>query len=168
MMPSYVHWLRERVGHAKIILTGAAGLIRDAQGRVIAFGGRVLDNRLPKYINSPESPLYSKARAVYGVYESRQAIAKADRAIVVEGYIDAIALWQAGFKETVASLGTALTVEQLRLLSRYSRNLIACFDGDEAGRLIATGRRRRPARNTTDRPPNPRRFAPRILPPQTR
>jgi DNA primase len=108
--------------------------IRDAQGRVLAFGGRVLDNRLPKYINSPESPLYSKARAVYGVYESRQAIAKADRAIVVEGYIDAIALWQAGFKETVASLGTALTVEQLRLLSRYSRNVIACFDGDEAGR----------------------------------
>ncbi|MEA2679980.1 MAG: primase, partial [Candidatus Binataceae bacterium] len=108
--------------------------IRDAQGRVLGFGGRVLDQSLPKYINSPESPIYSKARALYGVFEARQAIAKGDRAIVVEGNIDVIALWQAGFKETVASLGTALTVDQLRLLSRYSRNIFACFDGDAAGR----------------------------------
>jgi DNA primase len=108
--------------------------IRDAQGRVIAFGGRVLDSRLPKYINSTESPLYSKARTVYGLYEARPAMTKADRAIVVEGYIDAIALAQAGFKETVASLGTALTVDQLRLLGRYTKNVIACFDGDNAGR----------------------------------
>jgi DNA primase len=108
--------------------------IREAQGRVLGFGGRVLDQSLPKYINSPESPIYSKARALYGVFEARQAIAKADRAIVVEGNIDAIALWQAGFKETVASLGTALTVDQLRLLVRYSRNIFACFDGDAAGR----------------------------------
>jgi DNA primase len=108
--------------------------IRDPQGRVIAFGGRVLDNRLPKYINSAESPLYSKARALYGLPEARSAISKADRVIVVEGYIDVIALWQAGFKETVATLGTALTIEQLRLLSRYTRNILACFDGDEAGR----------------------------------
>jgi DNA primase len=108
--------------------------IRDAQGRVVAFGGRVLDDRLPKYINSPESPIYSKARTVYGLSEARQAIAKADRALIVEGYIDVIALAQAGFKETVASLGTSLTVEQIRLLSRYTRNLIACFDGDNAGR----------------------------------
>jgi DNA primase len=110
--------------------------IRDAQGRVIGFGGRVIDpaSTAPKYINSPESPIYSKARALYGVFEARQAIAKADRAIVVEGNIDVIALWQAGFKETVASLGTALTVDQLRLLARYTRNIIACFDGDAAGR----------------------------------
>jgi DNA primase len=108
--------------------------IRDAQSRVIAFGGRVLDGRLPKYINSPESPLYSKSRALYGLVEARPGISKEDRVIVVEGYIDAIALWQAGFRETVASLGTALTVEQLRLLSRYTRNILACFDGDEAGR----------------------------------
>jgi DNA primase len=107
--------------------------IRDAQGRVIAFGGRVLDDRLPKYINSPESQLYSKARMVYGLYEARQAIGKADRAIIVEGYLDTIALWQAGFAETVASLGTALTPDQLRLLGRFTRNLIACFDGDNAG-----------------------------------
>lgn len=108
--------------------------IRDAQGRVIAFGGRVLDNRLPKYINSAESPLYSKARALYGLAEARLTISKEDRAIVVEGYIDVIALSQAGFKETVATLGTALTIEQLRLLSRYTRNILACFDGDDAGR----------------------------------
>jgi DNA primase len=108
--------------------------IRDAQGRVIAFGGRVLDNRLPKYINSAESPLYSKARALYGLAEARPTISKEDRAIVVEGYIDVIALSQAGFKETVATLGTALTIQQLRLLSRYTPNIRACFDGDDAGR----------------------------------
>ena len=113
--------------------------IRDAQGRAIAFGGRVLDARLPKYINSPESPLYSKARTLYGLFEARQAIssnvaAGKDRAIIVEGYFDVIALWQAGFKEAVAGCGTALTVEQLRALSRYTKNVIACFDGDAAGR----------------------------------
>lgn len=108
--------------------------IRDAQGRAVAFGGRVLDRRLPKYVNSPESPLYSKARHLYGLCEARNAIARADRAILVEGYFDVIALWQAGFKEAVASLGTALTADQLRLLARYTRNVIACFDGDEAGR----------------------------------
>ncbi|HEY2525173.1 MAG TPA: DNA primase [Candidatus Binataceae bacterium] len=108
--------------------------IRDAQGRVLAFGGRVLDQRLPKYINSPESPLYSKSRNVYGLYEARAAIASADRALVVEGYLDAIAVWQAGFKETVASLGTALTADQLRLVGRHTRNVLACFDGDAAGR----------------------------------
>ena len=113
--------------------------IRDAQGRAIAFGGRVLDARLPKYINSPESPLYSKARTLYGLFEARQAISSSassgkDRAILVEGYFDVIALWQAGFKEAVAGCGTALTVDQLRVLSRYTKNVIACFDGDAAGR----------------------------------
>jgi DNA primase len=130
-----------RIGVIKASGSGAADMfwgrlmfpIHDAAGRVIAFGGRVLDERLPKYINSPESPLYSKARNLYGLAQARSAIAKADRAIVVEGYIDAIALAQEGFKETVASLGTALTVDQLRLLGRYTRNVFACFDGDKAG-----------------------------------
>jgi DNA primase len=111
--------------------------IQDARGHIIAFGGRVLDNRLPKYINSTESPLYSKARALYGLFEARAAIGKADRVVVVEGYVDVIALSQAGFKETVATLGTALTVDQLRLLSRYTRNILACFDGDDAGRTAS-------------------------------
>ncbi|MGH7949893.1 MAG: DNA primase, partial [Candidatus Binataceae bacterium] len=108
--------------------------IRDVQARVIGFGGRVLDERLPKYINSPESPLYSKARSIYGICEARATIGANDRVIVVEGYIDAIMLAQAGFKETVASLGTALTADQLRILGRYTKNVLACFDGDEAGR----------------------------------
>ncbi len=113
--------------------------IRDAQGRVLAFGGRVLDARLPKYINSPESPLYSKTRTLYGLYEARTAISSQassgkDRAILVEGYFDVIALSQAGIKEAVAGCGTALTVEQLRILSRYTKNIFACFDGDAAGR----------------------------------
>ncbi|HEY2663458.1 MAG TPA: DNA primase [Candidatus Binataceae bacterium] len=107
--------------------------IRDAQGRAIAFGGRVLDQTLPKYINSPESPLYSKARSVYGLHEARAAISKNERAIVVEGYIDAIALAQAGFPEVVAGLGTALTADQLRLVGRYTRNIYVGFDGDAAG-----------------------------------
>jgi DNA primase len=108
--------------------------IRDAQGKVIAFGGRVLDARMPKYLNSPESPAYSKARTLYGLHEARAAIASQDRVIIVEGYFDVIALWQAGFRETVASCGTSLTVDQLRLLSRYTKNVLACFDGDNAGR----------------------------------
>jgi DNA primase len=108
--------------------------IRDVQGRVLAFGGRVLDDRLPKYINSPESALYSKTRTLYGIHEARQVITAKDRVILVEGYIDAIMLSQAGFKETVAGCGTALTVDQLRVLARYTRNVLACFDGDSAGR----------------------------------
>ena len=108
--------------------------IRDAQGRVLAFGGRVMDDRQPKYLNSPESPLYSKTRTLYGIHEARQAIQSKDRVILVEGYFDVIALWQAGFKEAVAGCGTALTVEQLRFLSRYTKNVLACFDGDSAGR----------------------------------
>jgi DNA primase len=108
--------------------------IRDAQGRVIAFGGRVLEDRQPKYLNSPESPLYSKARALYGLFEARKAIAAHDRVFVVEGYFDVIALSQAGIREAVAGCGTALTVDQLRILGRHTKNVIACFDGDNAGR----------------------------------
>jgi DNA primase len=126
---------QDRVGARDMFRARLMFPIRDSQGRVLAFGGRVLDpQRSPKYINSPESPLYSKSRNVYGLYEARAAIASADRAIVVEGYLDAIAVWQGGFKETVASLGTALTVDQLRLVGRHTRNVFACFDGDGAGR----------------------------------
>src|SRR5262249_19057975 len=87
-----------------------------------------------KYLNSPESPAYSKTRTLYGLHEARAAIASQDRVIIVEGYFDVIALWQAGFRETVASCGTSLTVDQLRLLSRYTTNVLACFDGVNAGR----------------------------------
>ena len=92
--------------------------IRDVQGRAIAFGGRVLDDRLPKYINSAESPLYSKARNLYGLYEARQAIAKNDLAIVVEGYLDAIAVWAGGLQGSRREPRHRADVDQLRLLGR--------------------------------------------------
>src|SRR5215469_8101953 len=106
--------------------------IRDPQGRVIAFGGRTLEDRQPKYLNSPESPPYSKTRTLYGLFEARAAMQSKDRAVLVEGYLDVIALWQAGIREVVAGCGTALTVEQLRVLARYTKNVLACFDGDAA------------------------------------
>jgi DNA primase len=111
--------------------------IHDAQGRVIALGGRALDERPPKYLNSPESPIFNKGRTLFGLNQARRAIVAADRVIVVEGYIDALALWQAGFRETVATLGTALTVEHLRTLGRYTRTVLACFDGDNAGQAAS-------------------------------
>ena len=117
--------------------------ITDVSGKVIAFGGRVLPGRPasgeppPKYLNSPESPLFHKGRALYGLSQARDAIRRADRGIVVEGYLDVISLVQAGIGEAVAPLGTALTPDQLRLLRRFTENVIACFDGDVAGRRAA-------------------------------
>ncbi len=108
--------------------------IRDAQGRVIGFSGRVLDESLPKYINSPESPLYSKARAVYGIYEARQTIAKARSRDRGRGQYRRNRAVAGGVQGDRRELGTALTVDQLRLLARYTHNIFACFDGDAAGR----------------------------------
>ena len=109
--------------------------IRDVTGRFIGFGGRTLktDKKVPKYVNSPESPLYDKSRALYGIHLARNAIVKADRAILVEGYTDVMAMRQAGVEHVVASSGTALTVEQVRLLRRFSKNITMLFDGDPAG-----------------------------------
>ena len=117
--------------------------ISDAGGRIVAFGGRVLPGRPtagdppPKYLNSPESPLFRKGHTLYGLSQARDAIRQTGRAIVVEGYLDLIALAEAGVAETVAPLGTALTVEQLRTLRRFTERVIACFDGDAAGRRAA-------------------------------
>ncbi len=117
--------------------------ITDTSGKVIAFGGRILPGRPaggeppPKYLNSAESPVFRKGHTLYGLALARDAIRKADRAIVVEGYLDLIALAQAGIGEVVAPLGTALTAEQLRLLRRFTETVIACFDGDLAGRRAA-------------------------------
>jgi len=117
--------------------------IADRAGKVIAFGGRVLPGRPvtgdppPKYLNSPESPIFHKGQTLYGLSQARAAIRKAGRAIVVEGYLDVIVLAQAGIGEVVAPLGTALTVDQLRVLSRLTEVVIACFDGDLAGRRAA-------------------------------
>src|SRR6185436_1968537 len=118
--------------------------IQDLAGRVVAFGGRVLpgtqvsaDNPPPKYLNSPETPLFKKGQTLYGLGLARDAIRARERVVVVEGYLDVIAVAQAGIGEVVAPLGTALTADQLRVLKRFSETVIACFDGDEAGRKAA-------------------------------
>ena len=104
-------------------------------GRVIAFGGRVLENQdnTAKYLNSPESQIYSKRRSLYGLFHSKEEIRKLDRAILVEGYMDLISLYQAGVKNVVASSGTSLTEEQVQLLSRFTKNILVLFDADPAG-----------------------------------
>ncbi|OED35479.1 DNA primase [Chromatiales bacterium (ex Bugula neritina AB1)] len=112
--------------------------IRDRRGRVIGFGGRVMDNSEPKYLNSPETPLFQKGRELYGLYELRKATRNSpQRIIVVEGYMDVIALAQAGLKYAVATLGTATSSEQVSLLFRETDEVVFCFDGDSAGRKAA-------------------------------
>ncbi len=111
--------------------------IRDKRGRVIGFGGRVLDDSLPKYLNSPETTLFHKGQEVYGLYELLQANPKPQRILIVEGYMDVIALAQAGINYAVATLGTATSQSHLDLLFRFSSELIFCFDGDKAGQEAA-------------------------------
>ncbi|HEY6872159.1 MAG TPA: DNA primase [Geobacteraceae bacterium] len=108
--------------------------IADAQGRPIGFGGRVLDDALPKYINSPESPIYRKSEVLFGVNLARQAMREQGGAIVVEGYFDHLALYRAGVRHAVATCGTALTGEHLKLLQRYAGRVFTLFDADAAGR----------------------------------
>jgi DNA primase len=107
--------------------------IRDKRGRVIAFGGRVLDDSLPKYLNSPETALFHKGKEVYGLYELLQKNTKPERILIVEGYMDVIALAQYGINYAVATLGTASSKSHFDLLFRFSSELVLCFDGDSAG-----------------------------------
>lgn len=104
-------------------------------GRVLGFGGRILkkDAKAAKYLNSPESDIYHKSKILYGVYQAKTAIARADECFLVEGYTDVISLHQAGIKNVVASSGTALTVDQIVLIKRYTRNITLLYDGDPAG-----------------------------------
>jgi len=114
--------------------------LRDARGRVIAFGGRVLGKageHEPKYLNSPETPLFHKGRELYGAYELRKALRDVPRILVVEGYMDVIALAQHGIRYACATLGTSTTPEHLKRLSRLSSEVVFCFDGDRAGRAAA-------------------------------
>jgi DNA primase len=111
--------------------------IRDARGRTIAFGGRVLDQGEPKYLNSPETELFHKGRELYGLYESRQATRSLQRLLVVEGYMDVVSLHQAGVTYAVATLGTATTPEHLQRIFRLVGEVVFCFDGDRAGRAAA-------------------------------
>lgn len=109
--------------------------IHNLSGRVIAFGGRTLrnDKKVAKYINSPETDVYHKSKIVYGIYQAKAEIIKQDNCFVVEGYTDVISLHQAGIHNVVASSGTSLTVEQIRLIKRYTNNLTIMYDGDDAG-----------------------------------
>lgn len=112
--------------------------IRDIRGRTIGFGGRTLEPKgTPKYLNSPETPVYQKGHHLYGLYEATRSQNQRDRLIVVEGYMDVIALAQHGLSETVAALGTAFTQQHLRLLAKHSKHFIFCFDGDTAGQQAA-------------------------------
>ena len=111
--------------------------IRDARGRVIAFGGRIIDAGEPKYLNSPETVLFHKGRELYGLYETRRARANLSRLVVVEGYMDTVRLHQAGLEYAVATLGTATTAEHLRRLFRLTPAVVFAFDGDRAGRAAA-------------------------------
>ena len=111
--------------------------IRDPRGRPIAFGGRIIDQGEPKYLNSPETPLFHKGRELYGLYEARQALRKVERLMVVEGYVDVVRLAQSGIAYSVATLGTATTPEHLNRLFRVTSEIVFCFDGDAAGRTAA-------------------------------
>ena len=111
--------------------------IVDVRGNVIGFGGRVLGDGEPKYLNSPETPVFEKGRELYGLYQARRAIRDAGRVVVVEGYMDVVALAQAGVEYAVATLGTATTPLHVQKLLRQADEIVFCFDGDEAGRRAA-------------------------------
>ena len=111
--------------------------IRDKRGRVIGFGGRVLGDALPKYLNSPETDIFHKGRQLYGLYEAQQDNPEPPRLLVVEGYMDVVALAQYDINYAVASLGTSTTADHIQLLFRVTNNVICCYDGDRAGRDAA-------------------------------
>jgi DNA primase len=111
--------------------------IRSARGHVIGFGGRVLDTGEPKYLNSPETPIFRKGHELYGLFEARQNPGKPKAIIVVEGYLDVASLVQFGIENVVATLGTAMTAENMKRLTRLTDRVIFCFDGDRAGRAAA-------------------------------
>ena len=108
--------------------------VYDLSGRIVAFAGRVLDDGKPKYINSPESPIYHKGRILFGLYQARQAMRQSGEVLLVEGYFDQLALYRAGFPQVVATCGTALTVDHARLLKRYVQRVVLLFDQDNAGK----------------------------------
>jgi DNA primase len=111
--------------------------IVDVRGMVIGFGGRILETGEPKYLNSPETPLFEKGKELYGLYQARRALREAGRVVVVEGYMDVVALAQCGIEYAVATLGTATTPLHVQKLLRQSDEIVFCFDGDGAGRRAA-------------------------------
>ncbi|MBT8149040.1 MAG: DNA primase, partial [Gammaproteobacteria bacterium] len=111
--------------------------IRDNRGRIIAFGGRVLGDDKPKYLNSPETAVFHKQRELYGLYEARKSNAQLDYLILVEGYMDVLALFQRGISNALATLGTASNIQHLEKIFRHTGKLVVCFDGDDAGKKAA-------------------------------
>jgi DNA primase len=111
--------------------------IRNVKGECIGFGGRVLFEGTPKYLNSPETPVFSKGRELYGLFEARNALRDMGYALVTEGYMDVVALAQLGFPNAVATLGTACTTDHVQKLFRFTDNVVFSFDGDGAGRRAA-------------------------------
>ena len=107
--------------------------IRNLSGQIMGFGGRALDDTLPKYLNSPETPIYTKGRSLYAMEKARQEVGRSESVIVVEGYFDAIALHQAGIRHVVATLGTALTPFHLQIIRRFAKQVVLIFDPDQAG-----------------------------------
>lgn len=122
-------WMRDRFG-GRVIFP-----IHNLAGRVIAFGGRILkdDKNTAKYLNSPESEIYHKSKVLYGIYQAKREMTRTDKAYLVEGYTDVLSMHQAGIENVVASSGTALTVEQIRLVRRFTPNITIIYDGDAAG-----------------------------------
>ncbi len=145
----FPHYQDETLAHAGLVIDHESGRrydrfrhriifpIHDRKGRVIAFGGRVLDGSEPKYLNSPETPLFEKGRELYALPLARDGIRTHGYAIVVEGYMDVLALHQAGLDNAVAVLGTAATAQHVKTLLAMTDTLVFCFDGDEAGRRAA-------------------------------
>jgi DNA primase len=123
----YYDWFRHRIIFP----------ILDIQERVIGFGGRAFTDDQPKYLNSPDTPLFSKTRSLYGLNLARKHMSEIERAMVTEGYMDVITAHQAGFTECVATLGTALTADQIKILSRYTKNVRLAYDADSAGMKAA-------------------------------
>ncbi len=111
--------------------------ILDLRQQVVGFGGRVLDDSLPKYLNSPETPVFHKGEVLYGLHASHKAVRETGRAVLVEGYMDLLALKKNGFQEVVATLGTALTATHIRRLKGYAKEAVIVFDSDEAGKMAA-------------------------------
>lgn len=128
---------REGGGHYDRFRNRIMFPIRDGRGRVIGFGGRVLGEETPKYLNSPETPVFHKGRELYGLYQARQNRAALNRILVVEGYMDVVALAQQGIRHAVATLGTATTPEHLNGIYRSASEITFCFDADAAGRKAA-------------------------------
>jgi DNA primase len=122
-------WVRDRFG-GRVIFP-----VHNVAGRVIAFGGRTLtnDKKVAKYLNSPESEIYHKSKTLYGIYQAKRDITRLDKCYLVEGYTDVLSFHQAGIENVVASSGTSLTIEQIRLIRRFSPNITIVYDGDDAG-----------------------------------